>query len=184
MINKKAARRYTQALYEIAQENNAVEIMRQDFFCIRKAIEGSHELKVFLASPIITFLRKAKIISIIFEGKVNKITLLFLEILCKKNRSGILYDISVDFNDLLNLEQGVLETNIKTAIEMSEAEKKMLSDNLARYTGLKIEPSFSVDASIKGGFVAKFSDTIIDASIKRQLELLFEQFKEGSVKTN
>lgn len=184
MINKKIARRYTKALYEIGLEQKALDKLKDDFTSIRKSIEGSSDLRVFLATPIINALKKEKTIKALFEGKVSDITLLFLQILCRKSREIFLLDISVDFLDILNEKAGIVTAKVKTAVSMTDSEKKSLSEKLEKYSGKKIDASFTVDASIKGGFIARVDDTIIDASIKRQLELLYEQFRKGTFRTN
>ncbi len=184
MINRKVARRYTLAMYEIGLEKNALDKLKEDFSNIEKSITGSGDLRLFLSTPLINERKKESTIKALFEGKVSDITLLFLQILCRKGRENLLNDISVDFLDLLNEKTGVVAANIKTAIEISETEKQDISRKLETFSGKKTEATFSVDPDIKGGFVARVKDTIIDASIKRQLELLYEQFKSGSFKSN
>jgi F0F1-type ATP synthase delta subunit len=51
---------------------------------------------------------------------------------------------------------------------------------LKKFSGKEINPHFSTDKAIKGGFIAKMDDRIIDASIARQLELLKDRFLQGS----
>lgn len=184
MINRKVARRYTLALYEIGQEQNALDKLKEDFLNIKKSIESSEELKLFLSTPIINAFKKESTIKELFTGKVSDITLLFLQILCRKRRENFLYDISVDFNDLLNEKRGIVIAKVKTAIQISDAEKTNLTAKLETYSGKKVEATYSVDPALKGGFIAQVDDTIIDASIRRQLELLYEQFKGGSFKSN
>lgn len=184
MINRKIARRYTLALYEIGLEQNALDNLKDDFANIRNSIAGSSDLRLFLSTPLINERKKETTIKALFEGKVSDISLLFLQILCRKSRENFLNDISVDFLDLLNEKRGIISAKIKTAIEITGAECRTISEKLAAYSGKKIEAEFSVDPGIKGGFIAQVDDTIIDASIKRQLELLFEQFKAGSFKSN
>ena len=180
MINRKAARRYTTALFQIAEETKITDKIKQDFLEIMRTIEDSTDMKLFLSTPIINAEKKSRVISAIFKDKINDLTIKFLQILCKKNRESILYDICVDFADLLNEERGIVEAKIKTAVEITGQNKKNLTAKLKSYTGKEVNASFSVDPSIKGGFIAKIQDTIIDASIKRQLELLREKFMEGS----
>ena len=180
MINRKAARRYTTALYEIAEENKKTDKIKQDFESIKTSIENSSELRLFLSTPIINCETKARVIAELFKGKVDDITIKFLQLLCKKNRENLLYDIAVDFLDLLNEERNILEATIKTAVDISSGNKKDLIEKLKTYTGKEVNATFEVDPAIKGGFVAKIQDTIIDASIKRQLELLREKFMAGS----
>jgi F-type H+-transporting ATPase subunit delta len=184
MYNKKVARRYTLALYEIAEENKITNKILKDFSVLLKSIEALRELKLFLKSPIVNSEKKSKILEKIFSGKLNKLTLNFILILTKKQRERFLYDICKDFLNLVNEKRDVIEAEIKLAVNISEKEKKFLSEKLGRYTGKNIVPSYKVDKSIKGGFVARIDDTIIDASIATQLELLRVQFIKGSYSAN
>jgi F-type H+-transporting ATPase subunit delta len=177
----KAARRYSTALYEVAEEMKLLDETERDFSEIKKLIEGSREFRLFLQSPIISRWKKRQILSKILEDRLNKLSLRFIDLISSKNRETILYDISRDYLELLNERRGIIEAEIKTVIEIPDKEKKALVEKLKRYTGKEIKPVFKVDKDIKGGFVAQIKDTIIDASIKRQLELLREQLNKGNL---
>jgi F0F1-type ATP synthase delta subunit len=41
-----------------------------------------------------------------------------------------------------------------------------------------------VDKAIKGGLVVRIGDTVLDASVRRQLEILRERFLSGGPLTN
>lgn len=180
MTNRKAARRYNLALYEIASGQKLVDVVKKDFEDIRKSAAGSKELAVFFTTPIVNLNKKADVINSVFSGKLSDLTLRFLGILCEKNRINIIDDIIEDFLNLVNEKRGIVTARVKTAIEISENEKSALSERLKKYTGKDITASYSVDPSIKGGFIAQIEDKIIDASILRQLELLREKFARGS----
>jgi F-type H+-transporting ATPase subunit delta len=180
MIKKKIARRYTLALYEAALATKTSEKIRADLLSIRKLIDSSRELKLFLQTPIINTEKKKNIIKLLFSKKVNPLTLSLLELLTEKQRENHLYDICLDYINLMNEKNGILEADIRTAVKLSDKEKKKYTDILKDYTGKTISASYEVDESIKGGIVARFSDTIIDASIKRQLEILRTKLTEGS----
>ena len=184
MSNKKVARRYTMALFELAEELKLTDKVINDFSDLIKSIEGSKELKLFLKSPIINSPAKGKALSEMFKGKFSDLTLKFVDILVKKEREDLLYDICKDFLDLVNLKRGIIKANVKTAISLGDKDKKILTEKLAQYTGKIIEANFIVDNSIKGGFVAQIDDKIIDASILRQLQILKEQFTKGSFAVN
>src|SRR5258706_8541268 len=139
MINKKVARRYTLALYEIGEEKKSLDKLKEDFISIKKSIESSGELQLFLSTPVINSFKKESTIKALFTGKVSDITLLFLQILCRKSRENFLYDISVDFNSLLNEKRGIVTARIKTAIKITDAEKKNLTAKLEKYSGKKVE---------------------------------------------
>jgi F-type H+-transporting ATPase subunit delta len=179
MINKKVARRYSTALYQVASETKATARIKKDLAYLKKLIESSRDLKLFLATPIIIPDKKVKILELLVSKKVSKLMMKFLIMLTEKNRERFLYDICQDYNDLLNETNGIAEANIRTTIKLKDKEKKQLSDKLKAYTGKNIDASYTLDPSLKGGFVAQIDDTIIDASIARQLDLLYLQLKEG-----
>lgn len=184
MVNRKAARRYTKALYSTALQAKKLEVVERDLSDIKKSVINSRELFLFLNSPIIESGRKLEIFKNIFKNKIDDLTLKFLEIIFGNKRENILIDIADDFVDLLNIERKIIPAEIKTFFELKDKEKDIITDKLKTYTGKEIKATFKVDKNIKGGFVAKIKDTIIDASIKRQLELLHEQFKKGSFSLN
>ena len=180
MTNRKTARRYNLALYDIASEKKSVDAVVKDFQDIQKTIAGSKELSNFIATPIINQSKKTEVISALFKGKVNDLTLNFLDLVSRKNRIDIISDVIVDFLDLVNEKRGVVTAKIKTAVDITDKEKAAITDKLKKYTGKDITASYSVDPAIKGGFVAQIDDRIIDASIRRQLELLREKFSQGT----
>lgn len=184
MSNKKIARRYSQALYGISHEKNILQRIKEDIILLQSTIENSRDLSLLLTSPIIKSKKKSDIVNNIFKGRLDKITLSLLELLTNKNRLNVLYDICCDFIQLLNEKSGIVEAHITTAIELTEKEKKQLIDSLKKIAGKEIIPVYSVNSEIKGGFIAQVKDTIYDASIKRQLELLQDRFKTGNFINN
>jgi F-type H+-transporting ATPase subunit delta len=180
MKNRKVARRYNQALYDIALETGAADKILSDFTDIQRTIAGSKELENFLATPLIGPAKKAEVIRALFTGKISELTLDFLLLVSEKGRVSDLVTITEDFLDLVNQERGVVTAKVRTAVEVTDKERDTISRKLSQYVGKDVSAVYSVDPSIRGGFVAKVGDRIIDASIKRQLELLRERFTEGS----
>jgi F-type H+-transporting ATPase subunit delta len=184
MISKKIARRYTLAVYEIALQDKIIDKILQDFMLIRNTAKSSREFMLMLRSPVINSKKKLAVLEALFGKAVNTLTMKLIAILCEKNRESSLYDISVDFETLVNEKKGLAKAKVTTAIELTDKEKNNIISRLKQYTGKELIPNFTVDKNIKGGFIAQVSDTIIDASIKRQLELLREEFGKGSTVLN
>jgi F-type H+-transporting ATPase subunit delta len=180
MANRKVARRYSKALYSLASELKQIDNVKKDFIDIKSSINASKELKMFIESPIINPYKKSAVLNELFSTRVSELSMKFILLLSEKNRINILYDIADNMLSLINEERGIIEAKITTAIEMTEKEKNTINSMLKKYTGKEISPEFRVDSSIKGGFLAKIDDKIIDASISRQLELLKEKFLQGS----
>jgi F-type H+-transporting ATPase subunit delta len=184
MSNKKVARRYTLALLELTEDLKLTDIIVKDFLDLIKSIKNSKELALFLKTPIINSPKKGKVLDVMLKGRFNDLTIKFVNILVKKERENLLYDICQDFLDLVNEKRGIVKAHIKTAIDISDKDRKSLTEKIAKYTGKEVKADFIVDKSIKGGFVALIEDKIIDASIIRQLQLLREQFTKGNFSGN
>ena len=167
-------------MYGLAESLSQVDTVKNDFENIKKSLEASRDLRLFIESPIINPEKKLLIIKEIFGGKVSDLTLKFLVLVAEKNRINILNNITENILKLIDDKRGIIKASVTTAIEISDKEKNMITDTLKKYTGKKIQADYSIDNSIKGGFIAVVDDKIIDASIERQLELLKEQFIAGS----
>lgn len=91
------------------------------------------------------------------------------------------------FEDFINLrkeKEGIVDVLVKTSVPLNDEEKKNMNQKIDSYTKLKGNMTYEIDKSIIGGFVAKINDTILDASIKRQLQRLKDKFKEGDFSLN
>lgn len=180
MTGKKVARRYTLALFELAEEMKLTDKIVKDFSDLIKTIDKSKELKLFLKTPIISSYKKGEVLSKMFKGKIQNLTFKFINILTKKERENLLYEIAEDFLNLVDEERGIVKVKINSASKLLDKDKKAIENKLSGYTGKTIKASYDVDKTIIGGFVAQVSDMVIDASIQRQLQLLREQFIKGS----
>src|SRR5512143_580138 len=114
MSNRKVARRYTLALFELTEEMKVTAKVVKDFSDLVNSIEKSKELKLLLKTPIISSAKKGKILEALFKGKVQELTHRFIILLAKKGRENVIYDIAKDFIDLVNEKHGIVEAKIKT----------------------------------------------------------------------
>lgn len=180
----KISRRYSQALFEEATNRKEIDAVSDDRKLILDTLKSSRELELFFKSPIIDKIKKRKVVESIFSGKVSKLMLNFLYLLIEKQRESQIVEILDNFNYWKNEKEGIIEVQVTTAVALNDDERKRIKATIDSYTHLKSEPHFTVDKSIIGGFVVKVKDTILDASIKRQLEILKKKFKEGDIALN
>lgn len=74
-------------------------------------------------------------------------------------------------------QRGVTEVEVTTA-EGSTKVNKSLIDDLNKIVGSDIEVKEKVDSNLIGGVVIRAGDTLIDASLKNQLDQLQKNLKE------
>lgn len=159
---------------EIARQENALDVVVEDFRTIGAAIEGSRDLQVFLLTPVIDVRVKANILQEIFKGKLGNLMDRFIALLTRKGRAEDLRSIVDSFFALLDKEQNVVTATVTTAVEVGAEQKKAIDDRLHQLSGKNIRSTYAVDPEIVGGFRARFGDTMIDASVRHQLDRMYD----------
>ena len=87
-------------------------------------------------------------------------------------------DILRNFVDMYRRSVGVRKAHLVTVQEPSERLLQRLKALVKQKTGDDVIIEVDVDPSIIGGFVFDIDDYLMDASVKRQLDLIREQFIE------
>jgi len=130
-------------------------------------------------SPVATPDQKLRILREIFGKRSSVMTLKFITLLVRKGRSEYLYATAEEFLRLLDAKRNILHARVESATKLTETEQMQLMAKLERMTGKRIRADFMIDPSLRGGFIARMGDEMVDASLKHQLELLREQFLQG-----
>ena len=73
---------------------------------------------------------------------------------------------------------------VTTAVDFSNEQKNVLQNKFEKILNKKVRLNFKTDIKLVGGFIAKVDDTLYDASIIHQLELLKKQFLTGEISLN
>jgi F-type H+-transporting ATPase subunit delta len=182
MTNVRVARRYAEALVEIAEEGKNIDATIKDLEFLKSSIQVSHDLLLFLKNPIISRSRKRDILRVLFADKIQKSTIESLGFIAIKGREELLPDIIDQFFQIWDERQGIVNVDVKTAVKFSAEQTAILRGTLEQYTHKKTRIAFREDAQLIGGFVARVGDTVFDGSVRRQLELLRQRFSQDNGK--
>ena len=184
MIDFKVSYRYASSLLKMAADKNILEKISVDAELIKNVLHENPALRRMLDNPVIKPHVKTSILEEIFKSKVDKETMNFLRFVIQKDREDLLYDIFQKFLELYNDKLGIVNVDVKTAFEFDEDQKEMLKNKLENYLNKKARIEYKLDKNIIGGFFAKIGDTVYDASIQHQLELLKKQFLSSGPSLN
>jgi F-type H+-transporting ATPase subunit delta len=167
---KSASLQYANALADIALEQGAVEPSAKQLDNFGETYAQSAELRTFLASPAVSVEAKHGVIEkIVKRLGASKIIRNFLFVIADHRRTHLIPEIIATFQQVIRQRQGVAEAEVSSAVELSAAQKKELAATLARLTGKKIEPKYSLDPALLGGAVVRIGDTIYDGSLRNRL---------------
>lgn len=184
MNESKVSTRYANSLLSSSSEKGNLETVSKDMELVYSAIKSSSELIRTLASPVVKPEIKSSILGEIFKKKISKETMDFLKFVVEKSREDLLESIVKKFLELRDQKLGLVNVNVKSAVEMSDDQKEKLKANFEKLLNKKVRFNFVIDPEVFGGFVAKVGDTVYDASIKNQLEILKKRFLKGGASLN
>ena len=164
------ASRYAKSLLDLAKDQNAMDEVVSDMEGFSKMVEN-RDLYLLLKSPIIKIGKKAEIFDILFEGKVNKLTKAFLDIVLRKGRESLLPEIATEFLNQYKMSKGISSVTLTTATPISADALETIKAKLLASTATDqvVDVETKVDESIIGGFIVEIGDKLIDASVSHKL---------------
>jgi len=184
MPSSKIANRYAASLIENSLEKNNLETVFEDIILLINTIDASNELLRAVESPVIKTELKISLLDEIFSDKLSKDTLNFIYFIVHKKREDLLYEIAKRFVDMRNEHLGIVELEVKTAFDFTQEQISNLKDKFEAILKKKVKMKIKIDKNIIGGFIAKVGDTVYDASVIYQLDLLKKEFKQGGLALN
>lgn len=179
------ASRYAKSLLDLASEQNIVSEVVSDMEGFSKMVEN-RDLYLLLKSPIVNVGKKAEIMNVLFDGKVNKLTKAFIDISLRKGREQYLPEIAQEFLSQYKKLQGISSVSLTTATPISDAALAKIKAKLLESdaTDRSIEIETSVDESLIGGFVVKIGDRQIDASVSHKLAQLAKEITDSEYQSS
>lgn len=180
MQNPRLASRYAKSLLDIAKEQNVLDAVLEDMRTLQQIATTSHDLVLMLRSPVIKADKKMAVLKAILEGKVQPVTIAFVDLLTKKGREFFLPEMADAFVTQYKEFKNIKTVQLTTAVAIDENLKKSIGDKVA--ASLKdgeLELNTAVDESLIGGFTLEVGDKLFDASVRRDLVDIRNQFTKN-----
>ncbi|MDK2821278.1 MAG: F-type H+-transporting ATPase subunit delta [Clostridia bacterium] len=178
MSNQAIARRYARALFEIAREKKLLDEFVANLEQIGKAIAEEDELRRVLYHQLIPIREKQKIVEAIFPD-FNDLLKNFLNMTIAKGREKAIPEIVTEFRQLVDKENNILPVDVFSAVPLTDEVKAALKERLQAVTKQNIRLNNLVNPEILGGIIIRLGDRVLDASLKKKLELLALRLKKA-----
>lgn len=184
MADFRILHRYATSLLETAIEKNNLDVVTSDIKFLVETLDQNRQLQLMLDSPVVRPEIKLNILKEIFSKKISKESMDFIEFVISKKRESLLNSIGKRFLELRDDHLGIANVFVTSVTEFSNEQKNVLQGRLEKILDKKVRLNFKTDLNLVGGFIAKVDDTLYDASIRHQLELLKKQFLTGDISLN
>jgi F-type H+-transporting ATPase subunit delta len=165
------AGRYATAVFELAQEEKAVEAVARDFGALKVMISESPDLAQFVRAPVFSREEHKKgMDALLRRMEASPLTVRFVLTLAEKRRLYALADIIRAFETMVARQRGEVDAEVTSAQPLNDAQtaelKRVLKDKLGRDARLEAK----VDPSLLGGLIVKVGSRMIDSSLRTKLE--------------
>jgi F-type H+-transporting ATPase subunit delta len=165
---------YARSLFEVAEERDRIDVVREQLGQFTDALAESRELELFFFSPYFSTEEKKEGLDKAVDG-ADEIVRNFLAVLIENHRMPALMRVRREYERLWQDANKLLPVQVTSAVELDEAVTRQIGEEIGRQTGRRVELSTTVDPDVLGGLVLRVGNSILDASIRTRLERLRKQ---------
>ena len=173
MARKAYARRYAQAVFQIALARQELDRWQSDLSKIARLAEDA-VLKTLLENPRLHFDDKAKLLAEQL-GDINPVALNLVYLLVTRDRFNLVGEVAEEYQRLLDSHHGIEPAEVITAAPLDDELKSRLAKHLEAIIGKKVAVKHEVDSGLLGGVVARVGGKLLDGSTRSRLEALKQE---------
>jgi ATP synthase F1 delta subunit len=170
---------YGRSLFEVAQEQDKLDLLREQLGQFADALSENRDLELFFFSPYFSTAEKQASLQKLLEGADERL-LSFLDLLIENHRMPVIFRIRREYERLWEQEKQLLPVVLTSAVALDERTVADLSAQIGERTGRTVELTTEVQPDILGGIVVRIGNSILDASIRNRLEQLRAHVAAGA----
>ncbi len=166
-----AARPYANAVYDLAHESSELDSW-SDALTNLAAVVNDAQMSKLLDAPESGKSQKGELIIQVLGDKLNEQQQNLVKLMAENGRLKLMPDVLEQFEVARAKAENKVEAEVISAFELSAKQTSELVNTLKNKLGCEVTLTTTIDKSLIGGVVIKAGDTIIDASMKSQLNSL------------
>ncbi|MGE5150840.1 MAG: F0F1 ATP synthase subunit delta, partial [Rhodospirillaceae bacterium] len=160
-----------EAAFKLADEAGALARW-SEMLAMLTAVAQDPRVRAAIGDPNLSEAQVAGLFISILAGKLSGEAENFVRVLAANGRLDLLPEIGAQFAALKNEREGVVEAEVHSAFELSEAQVRDLVQRLEKKTGRKVKARVQVDKDLIAGVRVVLGDKVIDGSARAQLAAL------------
>lgn len=170
MAKKASARRYAQAVFQIAFEKRDLAKWQSDLRQLA-VLNEDPAVADLLENPRLRFDDKVKVLNGVLKD-VGPFAMNLVYLLAQRNSLKILGEIAAEFEHLADDSRGIQRAGVVTAVPLDADDRRKLETNLSAVVGKTVVVTPEVDPAVLGGVVARVGGKLLDASVRSRLAAL------------
>ena len=178
MLKGAIGRRYAEAIFAIAREQNTIDRTLDDVQGIA-SLFSKRTLAYLLNEPKVPLQRKEQAIRQGLASKVLPTSLNLALLVVQRQLVEAMPNIARELAQLVLDYKNQAVAEVTTAAPMDDQQRNQVQQALERKTGKTILMQTKVQPEILGGVIARVGDQVIDGSIRHSLTVLKQQLLTG-----
>jgi F-type H+-transporting ATPase subunit delta len=170
------ARPYAEAAFKLADAGGALGKW-SDMLAALAEVARDERVQRAAANPTLSDAQVAGLFIAILSGRLNREAENLVRVLAENKRIELLPEIHARFEALKNEREGVVEAQVHSAFELTDAQLADLVQRLERKTGRKVKASIRIEKDLIAGVKVILGDKVIDGSARAQLAALESALK-------
>jgi len=166
-----AARPYANAVYDTASESKALDSW-SDALANLAAVVSDTQMSELLDNPDLGKAEKGELLINVLGNNLTDKQQNLVKLMAENGRLKLMPDVLEQFELARAKAENKIEAEVVSAFELTAEQISELVNTLKNKLGSDVTITTSIDESLIGGVMIKAGDTIIDASMKSQLDSL------------
>jgi F-type H+-transporting ATPase subunit delta len=167
------AGRYASALFELADEQKALDQVAGELSALKRVIAESEDMRRFIRSPLYGREDQTRVMAAILDkASAGDLTRRFVMVVAHNRRLFALPRMIDAFLAELAHRRGEVTAQVMAAYDLSEIQKDALLTALRQAIGSKVKMDLKIDKGLIGGLVIKVGSRMIDTSLRSKLQRL------------
>ena len=162
------ASKYANALYELALENNSLDLYQEQTRFVLNSLQENEEFFDVLNSKFLSIKEIHEIIENTFVG-VEEDIISLLKIIVENHRVILFSDVLMLLNSLCNSYKGITEGMLFSAFPLDKKTIADIETAIGKKENRRISLIFKIDPSLIGGVKVVINNHIYDGSVKNKL---------------
>jgi F-type H+-transporting ATPase subunit delta len=166
-----SARPYARAVYALATQTSSVDSWG-DALALLAAVAADANMQDLLDKPQLGKEQKGELMLKVVSDKLNQQQQNLVRLLAENGRLRALPEVAHQFEVYRAEAEGKVDAEVVSAFALTSEQEQAITKTLKSKLGRDVSITTSTDESLIGGVIIKAGDTIIDGSMKSQLESL------------
>jgi F-type H+-transporting ATPase subunit delta len=179
MASPGRARRYAEAIFELASRDGKVDEWRREL-AVALELAENRDLVRTLDSPAVAWSKRRRVAERLLADRVSKPILNLVLLLVQRGRFSLVPAVAAEYDGLVRRSRGIVGVTVTTPSPLPPGELAALRPRIETLAASRVEIATATDPSLIGGLRVTIGDLQIDASVVGRLARLRKELVGGA----